>query len=80
ATAAADAPNTGFVSPDVAIPWPSGVSGPATVADLLAEFPATFAGVDPSQISFIIASPSWRHLFADYMRTTENLVVGMQDT
>lgn len=80
ATAAKDAPVTGVFDDAARVGWPDGVAGPETVDRLLADYPATFAGVDPSQVSFIVASPSWRASFASYMRNTVNLVVGMEDS
>ena len=81
ATAAADMPNQPRQGElDYLVGWPDGVDGPATVQALLDEYPATFAGVTASQVSFIIASPSWTHQFAAYMRDTVNLVSRMPDT
>lgn len=80
ATAASDAPVTGVERLDSTLSWPEGVDGPATVEELLAEYPGTFAGVDPSQVSFVVASPVWRGEFDRYLKTAVNLVVGMEDT
>lgn len=80
ATAASDAPITGVERLDLSLSWPDGVDGPATVEELLAEYPGTFAGVDPSQVSFVVASPVWRGEFDRYLKTAVNLVVGMEDT
>lgn len=80
ATAASDAPVTGVDRLDSSLSWPDGVDGPATVGELLAEYPGTFAGVDPSQVSFVVASPVWRGEFDRYLKTAVNLVVGMEDS
>lgn len=80
ATAASDAPVTGVDRLDSSLAWPEGVDGPGTVEELLAEYPGTFAGVDPSQVSFVVASPVWRGEFDRYLKTAVNLVVGMEDS
>lgn len=75
---APDVPRQGAL--DILVGWPDGVEGPATVSELLDAYPATFAGVSASQVTFILASPTWTASFAEYMRTTVNLVSKMPDT
>ena len=59
--------------------WPAGVEGPATVAELMAEYPATFAGIDPGQVSAVVVSPTWQGQFAAHMSQAVNLVRDMPD-
>lgn len=75
---APDVPRQGAL--DILVGWPDGVDGPGTVQELLDMYPATFAGVTASQVTFILASPVWTASFAEYMRTTVNLVKAMPDT
>lgn len=75
---APDVPRQGAL--DILVGWPDGVDGPSTVSELLDAYPATFAGVSASQVTFILASPTWTSSFAEYMRTTVNLVSKMPDT
>lgn len=65
---------------DILVGWPEGVDGPGTVQELLDTYPATFAGVEASQVAWVVASPTWTSSFTEYMRTTVNLVKKMPDT
>ena len=60
--------------------WPAGVEGPATVAELMAEYPATFKGIEPGQVSAVVVSPTWRDTFARHMSEAVNLVKDMPDS
>ena len=62
------------------IGWPEGVEGPATVDQLLADYPKVFAGVPAENVLFVVASPEWQRSFQNYMNNTKNLVVGMPDS
>ena len=64
----------------VLIGWPEGVDGPATVEELLAQYPETFAGVDPAQVQWVLGRPDWAPTFQRYMAQAVNLVVGMPDS
>lgn len=60
--------------------WPHGIEGPATVEELFAQYPQTFAGIEPGAVSAIVASPTWQNTFSEYMRGAENLVKGVPDS
>ena len=64
---------------DLLIGWPDGVEGPETVQEIIDKYPATFAGVDATQVLYVVQSPSWSNRFQHYMNNTRNLVVGMPD-
>lgn len=64
----------------VMLNWPEGVEGPATVEELLARYPDTFAGIDPAQVEWVLARPDWQPSFQRFMTEATNLVVGMPDT
>lgn len=71
----------GGMSPeDAGLAWPAGVDGPATVQELLDEYPMTFAGIAASDVLIVVAQPTWVQTFSRYMRETQNLVSGMSDT
>ena len=60
--------------------WPAGMDGPATVEDLFALYPTTFAGVEPGAVSAIIVSPTWQAEFTRHMTRAVNLVKDMPET
>lgn len=60
--------------------WPAGMDGPATVEELFALYPTTFAGVEAGAVSAIIVSPTWQAEFARHMTRAVNLVKDMPET